>query len=198
MISSLPRYPLCLLVVCLLYGCASRSVSQQSISRSNPDMDSLFGRYRPVYHYDTETANTTQEVWLPAVRSFAHADTEALFRALTAYKRVRIKKEMPGYRVQVFVSLDRSEANEAKNRCYSLFHPDYEVYFEYSRPNYRVKVGDFTTREEAHGLYQQARRYFPGALIVPDQITIITEATEDDLILLRRQQETRREVNKQN
>ncbi|WP_051632957.1 SPOR domain-containing protein [Thermonema rossianum] len=188
------RYLLLIAFATLLLGCAPHGRTQKNEAKKDLAVDTLLAKVRPVYDYTPVLfTDSGQSVRISGNNVFLHQDTETIFRALSAYKRILVRKEMPGYRVQVFVSPDRSEAVNAKNKCYSLFHPDYEVYFEYSRPKYRVKVGDFASREEAYELYKEAKRYFPTAIVVPDRVVIITEATEDDLMLIRKRREAEKE-----
>ncbi len=51
------------------------------------------------------------------------------------------------YRVQLMASTDREEVEGVANRVKDLF--PIPVYIDYSEPFYRVRVGDFRTREEA-------------------------------------------------
>lgn len=188
------RYLLFIVFAAALLGCAPHARTQKSDARKELAMDTLLSKVRPVYVYEPEQLlSDGQNLRISGENVFSHQDTEAIIKALSAYKRILVRKEMPGYRVQVFASPDRNEAVEAKNKCYSLFHPDYEVYFEYSRPRYRIKIGDFATREEAFELYKEAKRYFPTSIVVPDRVVIITEATEDDLILIRKRREAEKE-----
>ncbi|NIK74329.1 hypothetical protein FHS56_001842 [Thermonema lapsum] len=189
------RHLLFIAFVATLLGCASNARTQKHNERKELVIDTLLNKLRPVYIYEPEQLLADgQKMRVSAEKVFSHQHTETIFRALSFYKRILVRKEMPGYRVEVFVSPDRNEAVNAKNKCYSLFHPDYEVYFEYSRPKYRVKVGDFATREEANEFYKVAKRYFPTSIVVPDRVVIITEATEDDLILIRKQREAKKDT----
>ena len=65
---------------------------------------------------------------------------------------------------------------------------DEEAYLDYDRPNYRVKVGNFLNREDAKELYKKLKRRFPEAMIVPDQVTVIKQADQDELFLLRKKE----------
>src|SRR5690606_24023218 len=59
---------------------------------------------------------------------------------------------MRGYRVQIYYGIDR---NVAINRKVDFMrrYPKIKVYMTYTQPQYRVKVGDFASREDALDLY---------------------------------------------
>ena len=50
--------------------------------------------------------------------------------------------------------------------------PQFESELQYLQPNYRVKLGKYFTRLEAEKDYQQVKRYFRAAILVPDKIVI--------------------------
>ncbi len=79
---------------------------------------------------------------------------------------------MDGYRVEVFFSskMDAKEkALEVKTKFLSEY-PDYAVHIKFIAPNFRVRVGDFRTKNEAWKLYKMIQDDYPAAFIVPDVI----------------------------
>lgn len=78
-----------------------------------------------------------------------------------------------GFRVIIYSGTDRNKANGAKLDFMRRF-PGMRVYMSYAMPQYRVKVGDFTSRSEASGLYQQLNKVYSPCLIVPDIVEINT------------------------
>lgn len=77
-----------------------------------------------------------------------------------------------GFRVQIFFSSNRDEANDVRSDFIKEFEEDYEAYMSYFRPNFRVRVGDFVRRNEAEEALHKIRKNFPGAYIVPDEIVL--------------------------
>jgi hypothetical protein len=53
-----------------------------------------------------------------------------------------------------------------------LQYPDKAAYLEYSPPQFKLRVGDFKTRNEADTFLNDVRRTFSSAFIVPDKIVI--------------------------
>ena len=78
-----------------------------------------------------------------------------------------------GYRVQLYYGPDRGKAEQLK-REFSDAYPEIKSYLIYYRPYFRVKVGNFKTRNEALGLLKKANAINHPSMIVPDAITITT------------------------
>src|ERR1700744_2756615 len=73
------------------------------------------------------------------------------------------RRNVPGFRIQVMNTPDRNKAYEAKAKVYQEF-PDWKPYLLYQAPNYKLRVGDFKTEEEANAALQQLSRLFPAGL----------------------------------
>ncbi len=75
------------------------------------------------------------------------------------------RRNMPGFRIQVLNSPDRNKVYEAKVKVYQEF-PDWKPYLMYQPPNYKLRVGDFKTEDEANAALQQLSKLFPSGLYV--------------------------------
>lgn len=82
-------------------------------------------------------------------------------------------RSTPGFRVIIYSGTDRNKANGAKID-FMRRYPGMRVYMSYALPQYRVKVGDFTSRADAAGLYHQLNKVYSPCLIVPDIVEINT------------------------
>lgn len=85
-------------------------------------------------------------------------------------KHIEFNEKMqtvPGYRVQI-ASLSgpnsRDRAFEMKRRFKELY-PDVEVYIIFTEPNFRVKVGDFTSRLDAFVFMKRIKDSYPGTIV---------------------------------
>lgn len=76
-----------------------------------------------------------------------------------------------GYRIQVFVSNDRKEVDEAKSYIYQNF-PELSTYLTFSQPTYKLKTGDFTSRLDAERYYSTIRQRYSMAMIISEKIDI--------------------------
>ena len=82
------------------------------------------------------------------------------------------RKNMPGFRIQVINTTDRNKVFAAKAKVYQEF-PDLKPYLLYQAPNYKLKVGNFKTQEEAEEMQKQLERLFPsGTYVIRDIIEV--------------------------
>jgi len=77
-----------------------------------------------------------------------------------------------GYRVEIFFSSDMKAKEKSFNQKVKFLskYPEYNVHIKYVAPNFKVRVGDFRTKDEALKLQKRIQRDYPGAFIVPDII----------------------------
>lgn len=76
-----------------------------------------------------------------------------------------------GYRVQIFFGSDRKGANDARTKFLQLY-PDVDAYLVYQQPNFKVRVGDFRTQQEAQAIFRELLTHFDKVFIVPDKINL--------------------------
>jgi len=80
-----------------------------------------------------------------------------------------------GYRLLVINTNKRDEAIAAKTKVYSNF-PELKAYLVYQSPYFKLKVGNFKTRDEAQQYQKSLGYYFPkGVFIIPDMIEVTPE-----------------------
>lgn len=77
-----------------------------------------------------------------------------------------------GFRVEIFFSSDiNAKENALKKKVEFLSqYPENTVHIKYDAPNFRVRVGDFRTKNEALKLYKEIKNKYPVAFIVADKI----------------------------
>jgi|ADGO01.1.fsa_nt_gi hypothetical protein len=69
------------------------------------------------------------------------------------------RRFVQGYRILVMNTNDRTKANEAKAKIYQEL-PDMKVYLHWQQPFFKLKVGNFQTREEAEEHLDKVKRIF--------------------------------------
>lgn len=79
---------------------------------------------------------------------------------------------MRGYRVQIYYGIDRNQAIQRKVDFMRRF-PGVKTYMSYTQPQYRVKIGNFATREDAVETYREAINIYGACMIVPDNVVIV-------------------------
>jgi hypothetical protein len=82
------------------------------------------------------------------------------------------RRSMPGFRIQVISSTDRQKVYAAKTRIYQQF-PELKPYLLSQSPNFKLRVGNFKTQEEAEEYEKQLSSLFPtGLYIIRDIIEV--------------------------
>jgi hypothetical protein len=82
------------------------------------------------------------------------------------------RRNIPGYRIEVANSNDRNQVFAIKTRIYQVY-PELKPYLIYQPPNYKLKVGNFRTAEEAEPYLQKLTQDFPsGVYLIHDIIEI--------------------------
>ena len=90
------------------------------------------------------------------------------------------RRSMKGYRLLVINTNKRDEALAAKTQVYTYF-PELKAYLQYQSPFFKLKAGNFKTRDEADEYRKRLNVYFPkGVFIMNDVI----EVKPDDRELL--------------
>jgi hypothetical protein len=124
-----------------------------------------------------------------AAKLFAQTDSNAVVVNKDARVDLLIKKQIQineattrdsrrsaaGYRIQVINSSNRDKVFAAKTKIYQQY-PELKVYLLYQPPNYRLKVGNFKTSEEADVYVKKMASLFPtGMYVVHDTIEVKPE-----------------------
>jgi hypothetical protein len=160
-------------ILWLALSALSQNVEQDSILR----LDSVV--------LDTIAAvDTVEVVLLTDVMANAVVHQDSLVRELMINKRLGIQRgvqEMNGYRVQVFSS---NQQQSAKNRAL-LLQQDLSgqlkepVYAISEPPFWKVRIGNFLTREEANNYRMTFIAQFPelqgSTYVVPDKIIVVNK-----------------------
>ena len=94
------------------------------------------------------------------------------------------KLKARGYRIQVYwggsARTEQTNAQRAGARITSVF-PELQAYTSFESPNWRCRVGDFATREEAESYLRKINdaKLSKGATIVRSEVFIHSERKED-------------------
>ena len=121
----------------------------------------------------------------PAVVVHKDPRVDALVKK-QAYINITAKKAagrtMRGYRLMIVNTNSRDEAIAAKTKIYSHF-PDQKAYLTYQSPFFKLKAGNYQTRDEAKRYQSLMNSIFPkGVFIISDIIEVKPEKeAEDDL-----------------
>jgi len=176
-----PRGVVCLIFGLMLVGAGCSSGPRIATDEGTPEAPV------PAAWADVETADLSGRDVTPPVRT-GMVTHDVPRRLLESRADDGIVEEVPGYRVQVFSSIDRNEAlimqdaveewiedlDEERRAELGLAqsHQQEVARTVFASPYYRVRVGDFRTRAEATALRSAMERRFPRLLVVPDQVRV--------------------------
>ena len=112
-------------------------------------------------------------------------EDQGIFQNLNVYQDARIdsllknhveinrrKEGTDGYRLEIFFksgALAREKALDVKTDFLRRY-PEINAYISFLSPNFKVRVGDFRTKNEAIKLKNTIRRDYPNAFVVKDII----------------------------
>lgn len=77
-----------------------------------------------------------------------------------------------GFRIQIYAGSSLESANDAKADFLESFDDDFPIYQVWNPPHFRVRVGDFLSRNAAMREVATLRQIFPDAFIVSDQVKL--------------------------
>ena len=88
-------------------------------------------------------------------------------------ERANKLKDNKGFRIMVLNTNSRDEALKAKSVLLQNF-PEQKPYLAYQPPYFKLKFGDFKTKEEAGDYQKKLKLYFPkaGLFVIPDKIEV--------------------------
>ncbi|MBS1599663.1 MAG: SPOR domain-containing protein [Bacteroidetes bacterium] len=124
--------------------------------------------------------------------SYAQTDTTSIVIHkdprvdLLIKKQIQINEEttrearshVPGYRIQVMNSPDRNKVFAAKTKV-NQDYPELKSYLIYQAPNYKLKLGNFKTEEDADPYMKKLSKSFPtGVYLTHDIIDIKIDKPE--------------------
>ncbi|MBA3649478.1 MAG: SPOR domain-containing protein [Chitinophagales bacterium] len=81
------------------------------------------------------------------------------------------KRSVSGFRIQIVADQHRQTVMDQKLRFEQLY-PGVNTYFNYQPPQFKLRVGNFISREEANSFLQQVKDDFPMAFLVPDKVIV--------------------------
>lgn len=128
-------------------------------------LDLFAGDTLPVAHRDTVTNIAVKK----------DQRIEILNQKYALGNKKQVKPHMVrawGYRLQVISTQNRKDALDLKADLLRRF-PDQQVYLLYQSPQFRVRLGNFRTRQEAQAFINSSLTGHPGVFIVRDVIVFM-------------------------
>ena len=91
------------------------------------------------------------------------------------------RKEINGYRVQIIATQNLEKASLLEEEAKSQFSiNNHQTYLVFEAPLYKIRIGDFTSRNEAEELKVQALKYgYREAFIVRTKVSVLQNKISD-------------------
>ena len=162
-----------ILVLLIGWGCKPTHTTQgvQQNGKYSEDLSGL----RPTVKEQTETSDVAPDKSKRDIKTYVeaqHTVNKQLDTVLDSIDRINLtRKFVEGFTIQVYSGTKLADALNAKKQL-TITLPDLESELQYQQPNYRVKTGKYFTRLDAEKDYEQIKRYFQAAILVPDKIAI--------------------------
>ncbi len=126
-----------------------------------PNGDAKAGKKLPA-----PTASATGEKPEPGAEAPHH------FVPVSSHRDGKVIYSGKGFRVQIYNGSDRDKAIKVRAE-FMRSNPGVQAYLNYIAPCFRVKVGDYRTRDQAAGMLREAHsKYGNPSMIVPDMVTV--------------------------
>lgn len=77
-----------------------------------------------------------------------------------------------GFRIQIFEESGNRSSTHAREVMaeFSEKYPDIPAYLTWQAPNFKVRIGDYSTRMQAEGVLKKIQRDYPIAWVIRDKI----------------------------
>lgn len=158
----------------LITGCKSGQQTQKSTSAQDGKYSEDLSALRPKVEELPANAATPDQV-----KRDPKASVEAKFTVnkqldavLDSIDQINLNARfVEGFTIQVYSGKNREEALNVKKQL-TLSAPNLTTEVQYEQPNFKVKSGKYFTRLEAQKDFEQIKKYFPTAIVVPGQIVI--------------------------
>jgi hypothetical protein len=89
------------------------------------------------------------------------------------------KNGITGYRVQIYFSTNKNELNDVRLKFIKSY-PRIETYITYDAPNYLLRVGDFSEKNDAEKFKKEIFREFPDNFLVKCGINLQNNDEDED------------------
>lgn len=83
------------------------------------------------------------------------------------------RRTAPGYRLLIISTNNKAEAIAARTKIYSNF-PELKPYMWHQSPYFKVKAGNFTSRQEAQAYQKRLSAFFPGGVFLMNDIVEVS------------------------
>lgn len=159
----------------LITGCKPSQQTTKTVSaqdgKYSEDLSSLRPKEEPVQDNNTTTPDNIKRDPKAYVEAKFTVNKQ-LDAVLDSIDQKNLNaKFVEGFTIQVYSGKNREEALNVKKQL-TLSAPNLTTEVQYEQPNFKVKSGKYFTRLEAQKDFEQIKKSFPTAIVVPGQIVM--------------------------
>jgi hypothetical protein len=163
-----------LVALIILAGCKPSQKTQTTATQDgkySEDLSSL----RPKVEEQIQGNTTSPDNIKRDPKAYVDAQftvNKRLDAVLDSIDRLNLNRRfIEGYTIQVYSGTNKDDALNAKKQL-TLTAPNLNSEVQYEQPNFKVRSGRYYTRLEAQKDFDQIKKSFPAAIVVPGQISI--------------------------
>lgn len=142
-------------------GPTANIVFEEDLSVLRPDLNQV--------ETENDSTVTFTQLKAPSLESTLIQELDSVNQIIIANNLGR--RVVDGFTIQIYTGNNREDAESARQMVLSLF-PDLSPQVSYYQPSYKVKVGQYTDRLEAHRVFESLKEDFPQALLIPERIEL--------------------------
>lgn len=162
-----------LLFAIVFSACKKGVVTSTSTDSYEEDLSVL----RPELETPKATIPKDTTAYTPYVSGQISRESLAITEELDSINQIIIQRNselkfVDGYTIQIYTGNDDEAARQAKEHAQLMF-PELEPVISYNQPTFKVKVGSYHNRLEAHKVFESLKEDFPYALLIPERIAIL-------------------------
>lgn len=166
--------PIAIVSLVIAYGCKPTQTTQKPTAQEGKYSEDL-SVLRPKVENQPEDQTTTPDKTRRDPKAYVDAQftvNKRLDAVLDSIDQINLgRKTIEGYTIQVYSGTNREDALNAKRQL-TLSIPNRNSEIQYEQPNFKVKAGRYFNKLEAQKDFDQIKRIFPSAIVVPSQISI--------------------------
>ena len=165
--------PIVLVALVAVYGCKPTQTTKTTTQsgKYSEDLSSL----RPKIEEQTTEDPATPDKIKRDPKAYVDAQftvNKQLNARLDSIDQINLsRKSIEGYTIQIYSGTNREDALNVKKQL-TLSIPGMNSEVQYEQPNFKVKSGKYFNRLEAQKDFDQIKKLFPSAIVVPGQISI--------------------------
>lgn len=161
-------YCLLLTAYCLIPNAAFAQRKEKEPKQHREDLTDLRLKFDAVKDSVLKKEDAPKLQVLPPDNA-VHTTVNNVLDSIARFNKTKIFVD--GFTIQIYSGLKKEDAMNAKKKMVEEAE-DLVADINYQQPKWRVKSGSYFTRLEAQRDLHRIKRIFPGAILVPEKVTL--------------------------